>query len=113
IRPASVVRVEISKFYYLVDCAPVVAADLFALPQTNGGRTAVLRSHTGSTLDDVDTVFRSDRDPALRNARGAAGFKQIRCTLSRPRPRRNCAMITTRSPRRLSQVQVRFFGELT
>src|SRR5438128_1384282 len=44
IRPAPLVRVEVSKFYYLVDGTFVAAADLFVIPQTNRRRTALFRS---------------------------------------------------------------------
>src|SRR5439155_913799 len=52
-------------------------------------------------------------DPAVWNARGAAGPQQIRCALSRSRPGRDCTVIKAPSPRTLSQVRVQFSGELT
>src|SRR5690242_11028031 len=98
IRIAPLVRVEISKLYHLVDCAVVTAADLFALSQTNGGRTALFRSHTCPALDDVDTILRSDCGPALRNARGTAGFRQARGARPRPWATRDRSIITALSP---------------
>src|SRR5204863_4230387 len=97
---------EVSEFYYLVDRALVAAADLFAIPQTNRRRTALLRSYAVPAVDNVDIVFRSDCDPAVWNARGAAGPQQTRCALSRPRARRNRAIIRRRSQQRLSPVRV-------
>src|SRR5215831_17169937 len=108
VRVASVVWVEISKLYHLANRSFVSATDLFTLSKTDGGRTAVLRSHTVPALDHVDTVFWSDCRLALRNARGAAGSKQMRCALSRPRTRHDFAMIRRLLPRRLSSVPDRF-----
>ena len=50
---------------------------------------------------------------ALYAARGAAGSKQIRCAFPRPRTRRDCAIIETLSPQRLSPVRSRFFSGST
>src|SRR5438128_10977804 len=83
IRPAPLVRVEVSKFYYLVDRTFVAAADLFVIPQTNRRRTALFRSHALATLDDVDLIFRPDRSSAFRNACGPARL----ATTWRPGPR--------------------------
>src|SRR6266480_3477666 len=41
IRIASLVRMEIPKFHYLVDRPVIIATDLFAFPQEDGGRTAL------------------------------------------------------------------------
>src|SRR5262245_8796408 len=41
IRCFALVRMEISELHYLVDRAVIAAADLFAFPQTNRGRTAL------------------------------------------------------------------------
>src|SRR4029077_3335577 len=76
---------EVSEFYYLVDSALVAAADLFAIPETNRRRTALLRSHAVPALDNVDIVFRSDCGSAFRNARSTTGFGQIRSAFPRPR----------------------------
>src|SRR5207247_4545359 len=95
-RPASLVRVEVSEFYYLVDCAFVIAANLLSIPQTNGGRTALLRSYIFPALDNVDTLFRPDCGLALRNACSAAGFIQIRSAFPRPRTRRDRAITFAR-----------------
>src|SRR5205814_2153687 len=92
VRRAPLVRVEVSELYYLVDCAVVAAANLLAIPQANGRRTALLRSYTLPALDNVDTLFRSDCGFTLRNARSTAGFKQIRSPLPRPRAGRNRAI---------------------
>ena len=78
----------------------VAAADLFAIPQTNRRRTALLRSHTVPALDNVDTVLRSDRGFAFRNARRPAGFKQIRSALSRSRARCDRPIITAATCRK-------------
>src|SRR5438552_3799284 len=84
IRSPSLVCMDVSnKFYYLDHCSFVAAADLFAIPQTNRRRTALLRSDSVPTLDNVDTVLRSDRGVAFRNARGPAGFEQVRSALPR------------------------------
>src|SRR5437763_16544468 len=107
IRSPSLVRLEVSKFYYLVDRAFVAAADLFAIPDTNRRRTALLRSHTVPALDNVDLVLRFDCGVAFRNARSPAGFEQVRSALARSRPRCDRSIIKS-LPRRLSQVQVRF-----
>src|SRR5207247_7957134 len=113
IRPAPLVRLEVSKFYYLVDRTFVAAPDLFAIPQTNRRRTALFRSHTFPALDNVDIVFRSDCGFALRNARGAARFAQTWRALPRPRARRDRAIIKPRSQRRLSPARARFFARST
>src|SRR5260370_2248888 len=113
VRLASLVRMEVSEFYYLVDCAVVAAANLFAIPQTNRRRTALLRSYTVAALDNVVIVFRSDCGSAFRNARSTTGFGEIRSAFPRPRPRRNRAIIRRPSPQRLSPVRDRFFSGST
>src|SRR5260370_14817545 len=104
---------EVSEFYYLVDCAVVAAANLFAIPQTNRRRTALLRSYTIAALDNVVIVFRSDCGSAFRNARSTTGFGEIRSAFPRPRARRNRAIIKRPSPQRLSPVRARFFSRST
>src|SRR5947207_8466797 len=113
VRAPCVVRVEVSKFYYLVDRTFVAAPDLFAIPQTNRRRTALFRGHTIEALDNVDIVFRSDCGFALRNARGAARFAQTWRALPRPRAGRDRAIIKPRSQRRLSPARARFFARST
>src|SRR5207253_8808373 len=92
VRPAPLVWVEVSEFCYLVDCALVAAADLFAIPQTNRRRTALLRSYAVPALDNVNIVFRSDCGFAFRNARSTAGFGKIWSAFARPRTGRNRAI---------------------
>src|SRR5262245_34633889 len=98
---------DISIFCYLVDYPFVIAADLFAISQTDRGRTTLFRSHTIPAMDNVDLVLRFDCSPAIRNARGAAGFEQIRRALAWPRARHYRAIIKTPLPRRPSPVQAR------
>src|SRR5256886_3755701 len=109
VRPAPLVRMEVSEFYYLVDHTFVAAPDLLALPQTNGGRATVFRSHAIAALDNVGFVLRSDCSFTFRNARGAARFKQIRSALPWSRAGRHRAIIKALSPQGLFPVRAGFF----
>src|SRR5919106_1211227 len=103
-----VVWMEISKLHYLANCAFVAAADLFALQETNGGRTALFRSHTFPAVDNVGVVLWLDRGFAFWHARGAAGFEQIRRSLPRPRARRHRSIIKPLLSQRPFEVRGQF-----
>src|SRR5436190_24399391 len=105
---------EVSEFYCLADRASIPAAHLFVIPQTNRRRTALFRGHTIAALDDVDLIFRSHRRFDVRNAPSAARSPQTRGPVSRSWTGCDRAVISSPSSlRRLSQVRVRFFRELT
>ena len=71
IRRAALVRVEIPELYRLADGDCFFAANHLVVPKTDRRRTPLLRSNSGPTLDNVDLVFRSDRDFGFRDASGA------------------------------------------
>src|SRR4029077_302910 len=88
---------EVSELYYLVDCPLVAAADLFAIPQANRGRTALLRSYAIPAVDNVDIVFRFNCGSAFRNARSATGFGEIWSASPRPRTGHHRAITHSRT----------------
>src|SRR6266436_2851934 len=95
------VWMEISKLHHLVNYPFVSAAGLFAVPKKDRRRTALFRSHTTATLDNVTVILWPHRGFAFRNARGTARFERTRRSLARPRARCDCTMSRGRCPRNI------------
>src|SRR5205807_10480983 len=57
-----------SKFHRLDSTLRLAASYYFALPETNRGATALLRSRAGTALVDGANVFRTDRYARARHA---------------------------------------------
>src|SRR5262245_51954633 len=90
---ARLVWMEISKLHHLANSSSITATDLFTLSQANGGRTALLRSHTIPAMHNVGVVLWVDCGFAFRHVRDTTRFERTWGSLARPRARRHRSII--------------------